>query len=122
MAAVTLYLFIVSNAHMFDVRDICYDRRVGNTTLPTLIGAEKTRRFLIIANVVGLILIVVAQLGGVVAFHPEVELGMILTIVYVRFLPEESPGLLYGLIIDGCIFILPIAAWIHEIVGGGARL
>jgi len=115
------YLFIVSNAHMFDVRDLRYDRKVGNTTLPTLIGAARTRRWLIGANIVGLFLIATAQLSGAVPFHPELEIGVLLTIAYVLFLPDESSGVRYGLIIDGCIFAMPIAARLHELLGGGGR-
>lgn len=118
LTAAASYLFLVSNAHMFDIRDLRYDRRVGNSTLPTLIGAERTRRWLIGANIAGLVLIVSAQLSGLVPFHPELELGVLLTLAYIRFLPGESSGVRYALIIDGCIFIMPMAARLHEILGG----
>lgn len=118
--AAALYLFVVSNAHMFDIRDLRYDRRVGNRTLPTLIGASRTRRWLLAANVAGLLLIAAAQILSLVPFHPELELGLLLTIAYIRFLPDTSTGPLYALVIDGCLFILPVAARLHEILGGGA--
>jgi 4-hydroxybenzoate polyprenyltransferase len=117
--AAATYLFIVSNAHMFDVRDIRYDRLVGNTTLPALIGVERTRRALTIANVVALVVVAAAQLGGFFPFHPETLLGVLLTIAYVRLLPAESSGVQYAIIIDGCLFVMPIAARVHEILGGG---
>ncbi|HEX7679732.1 MAG TPA: hypothetical protein VF713_16495 [Thermoanaerobaculia bacterium] len=121
MLAATLYLFIGSNAHMVDIRDIDHDRSVGNITLPTLIGARKTRRLLLSANVVALFLIAAAQFTGIVPLHPEIEIGMIVTMSYILFLPTENASFLYPLLIDGCIFVLPIAGRLHDILGGAAR-
>ena len=121
LTAAASYLFIVSNAHMFDIRDLRYDIQVGNSTLPTLIGAARTKRWLIRANVVGLIVIAAAQAARVVPFHPELDLGVLLTLAYLRLLPEDSSEVRYALVIDGCIFIMPLAARLHEILGGAIR-
>lgn len=119
LAAAALYLLIVSNAHMFDVRDVVYDRQVGNTTLPTLIGAARTRAWLIAANVAALAAAAAAHFSGFWPIHPELVLGMLLTIAYVRLLPGESSGMRYALIIDGCLFVLPLAARLHELFSKG---
>lgn len=108
LTSLFLLIFVGSNSHMFDVRDIESDAKKGVVTMPVLWGTEGTRLFWIIAN---LSLIAALSWGWRVGLQipdPAIALPLILiTLTYILTLGPNTARNVYNIWIDGCLF-LPI--------------
>ena len=110
-ATLFMFVFIVTNSHIFDVRDIDSDREKGVVTLPALIGIEGTKIVLTVMNLLMLLTIVGAWMNNILMFRPEIILAVIVNLIYVWAVDIDTPRWVYSILIEGCLF-LPIIGYI----------
>lgn len=100
-----LFVFIVSNSHTFDLRDIESDREKGVTTLPLMVGVRGTRIILTAMNIIMLAIVFAAWKTNTIDYYPEILLSTEITIIYIWLVRPEMPRSLYNVWIDGCLFV-----------------
>lgn len=106
ITALWLLIFVGSNSHMFDVRDVESDREKGVSTLPLLASVSGTRTILTVFNGLMWVLLVWGQVKGLQV--PAVAIALpvtILTLVYIWTLTPETPRQVYNIWIDGILFL-----------------
>lgn len=106
-ALLTLFLlvFIGSNSHMFDVRDVDSDQKKGVQTMPVIIGVTGTR-----LTWTGLNLTILLLFWGFADVLPVPDLRVVIpatlvTLIYVWVLDTTTPRNIYNVWIDGCLFL-----------------
>lgn len=100
-----LLVFIGSNSHIFDVRDVDSDRKKGVFTMPVIIGVTATRIIWTGFNLTLLLLfwrftdvIPIPHLGVVVP-------ATLATLVYIWTFGTTTPRNVYSVLIDGLLFL-----------------
>ena len=97
-----LLIFVSTNAHMFDVRDLEEDGISGTVTLPGLIGLMRTKFLLVALNLLALLVVLAWS-------WPQVELGFLAglaaSLVFVAQLNPLSDRLRYAIQVDGTLFV-----------------
>ncbi|MBE9212284.1 UbiA family prenyltransferase [Plectonema cf. radiosum LEGE 06105] len=106
-----MFVFIVSNAHVFDIRDIESDREKGVVTLPIMVGIKGTKTLLTTINLLMLLIIISAWITDTMTFHPEIILATAVTISYIWAVKAETPRSVYSIWIEGCLFVPLLANW-----------
>jgi len=114
--AAFFFTFVASGAHMCDVRDVDDDRASGVRTLPIQAGVAGTKTVLIWMNLGMLCLMMVGALGGVTGPHPEFALVVAATILYVRYIDEDSPEEAFNIMLDGCFYLPAPLGVLHEVL------
>ncbi|MEM8504845.1 MAG: UbiA family prenyltransferase [Cyanobacteria bacterium P01_D01_bin.1] len=111
ITALWLLIFIGSNSHMFDVRDVESDRQYGVSTLPLLAGIDGARAILTAFNGLALILLVWGWMMGLAVPEGVIALPTtLLTLVYVWTLTPQTPRQVYNIWIDGILFLPALLA------------
>ena len=110
-ATLFMFVFIVTNSHIFDVRDLDSDREKGVVTLPVLIGIKMTKIVLTAMNLLMLLTIIVAWLNNILMFRPEIILAVLVNLIYVWAVGLDTPRWVYSIWIEGCLF-LPITGYV----------
>lgn len=101
-----LFIFIGSNSHMFDVRDVESDREKGVQTLPILLGVKGTRLTLTGLNLGMLIALAGGWLYDLAVPDPRVALCCgVVTLTYVWTLQPGTSRNTYNIWIDGYLFL-----------------
>ncbi len=101
-----LLIFIGTNSHLFDIRDIESDLEKGVRTLPVLIGIKGTRIFW-----AGLNLILLSVAGWtwtqqIWILPPLVVIPcIILNLIAICKVTPETPRNLYNIVLDGYLFL-----------------
>lgn len=106
ITALWLLIFIGSNSHMFDVRDVESDQQKGVSTLPLLAGLRGTRIILTVFNGIAWMLLVWGQLRGFQV--PKLVIALpatLLTLTYIWALTPKTPRQVYNIWIDGLLFV-----------------
>ena len=113
-ALVTLFMFvfIVTNSHTFDIRDVESDSKKGVVTLPIMVGIEGTKVVLTVMNLSMLLTIISAWLTDALAYHPEIILATSVNLVYVWTVNSDTPRWVYTIWIEGCLFIPILVNWL----------
>lgn len=114
-ALLTLFLlvFIGSNSHMFDVRDVDSDQKKGVLTMPLIAGVRGTRAIWTILNLVMLLLLGWGFLTGLPVPAPGVVVpATLVTFVYIWTLGTKTPRNVYNIWIDGCLFLPALLTWV----------
>lgn len=106
-----LFVFIVSNSHTFDLRDIESDRNKGVTTLPLMVGVRGTRIVLTVMNVLMLLVMFAAWKINTISYYPEILVSTEITIIYIWLVQPEMSRSLYNIWIDGCLFLPILFHW-----------
>ncbi len=109
-ATLFMFVFIVTNSHTFDIRDLDSDREKGVVTLPVLIGIKATKIVLTAMNLLMLLSIIAAWINNVLMFRPEIILAVLVNIIYVWAIDYNTPRWVYSVWIEGCLF-LPIIGY-----------
>ena len=109
-ATLFMFVFIVTNSHIFDVRDLDSDKEKGVVTLPVLIGIKTTKIVLTAMNLLMLLAIVGAWTNNILIFRPEIVLAVLVNLVYVWAVDFDTPRWVYSIWIEGCLF-LPITGY-----------
>lgn len=104
-----MFVFIVSNSHVFDIRDVESDCKKGVVTLPIMVGVKGTKIILTIMNFLMLLIIIGAWITNTMNFYPEMILAVAVNISYIWALNAETPRSTYSIWIEGCLFV-PILA------------
>lgn len=111
-----LFVFIVSNSHTFDLRDIDSDRDKGVTTLPLMVGVRGTRIVLTVLNLFMLLVMLIAWKTNNLDYYPEILLSTEITIIYVWLVKPQMPRSLYNIWIDGVLFVPILFHWMLEAI------
>ena len=110
-ALITLFMFvfIVTNSHTFDIRDIESDLKKSVTTLPIMAGIRGTKIILTSINLLMLLFIVTAWATNIMAYYPEIILSTVANLVYIWAVNADTPRWVYSIWIEGCLFIPMVA-------------
>ena len=106
ITALWLLIFIGSNSHMFDVRDVESDSQKGVATLPQLVGNRATRIILTGFNSLTILLLVWGHVNALQV--PELAITLpntLLTLLYIWTLTPKTPRQVYNIWIDGILFL-----------------
>ncbi len=101
-----LLMFVGTNSHVFDVRDLESDRETGVQTMPVLVGVGGTRVILTCLNGVMVSILASAWLQGIAAPDPRIVISATaISLGYLWVLTPETPRNAYDFWIDGCLFL-----------------
>jgi 4-hydroxybenzoate polyprenyltransferase len=100
-----LFIFIVTNSHTFDIRDLESDQTKGVLTLPLQIGVRNTKVALTTLNLIVLATYGAGWIKGFIPFQPEVLISISITIAYLWRVQPSTPRPVYSIAIDGSLFI-----------------
>ncbi len=105
LSSLFLFIFVVTNSHTFDLRDLQSDQVKGVKTLPLIVGVEKMKVLLSILNVFVLALLTFVWVTGLLPFQPEVIVATGVTLTYLWRIKPSSPRPVYSILVDGCLFV-----------------
>ena len=100
-----MFVFIVTNSHIFDIRDIDSDRQKGVVTLPTIAGVKGTKAILTAMNVSIIFIAIGLWTNNVVNYHPEMILALVANLIYIWTVNIDTPRWIYNILIEACLFI-----------------
>ena len=103
-----MFVFIVTNSHTFDIRDLNSDREKGVITLPIAIGVRSTKIVLTAMNLFMLLTIVAGWLANTLTFRPEIILSVVVNLLYIWIVNVDTPRWAYNIAIEGCLFVPPL--------------
>ena len=112
--ALFIFVFVSSNTHMFDVRDIDNDREHRVLTLPVAFGVRRTKHALILLNLVLLACLMWGWASQIAAPHPEMVLSSVAAVLWILLLNTKTPRSIYGTLIDGCCYLPAMLVQIHH--------
>ncbi|ERT08003.1 ubiA prenyltransferase family protein [Lyngbya aestuarii BL J] len=107
-ALVTFFLliFVGTNSHLFDIRDIDSDREKGVRTLPLIIGIRGTRIFWTGLNLILLLLAGWTWTQQIWILSPVVVIPCILlNLIAIWTVTPQTPRNIYNLVLDGYLFL-----------------
>lgn len=105
LATFFLFIFIVTNSHTFDIRDLESDQKKGVLTLPLQIGVWNTKVALTVLNSIVLITYLAGWAKGLIPLPLEVLAAIGITITYLWTVQPSTPRPVYSIAIDGSLFI-----------------
>ena len=108
-----IFMFVF-NTHIFDVRDMENDRKVGVVSLPIQAGLKRTKMALVAMNLAVLGVMMWGWFDGVTGPHPEVVVCCALTVLYVMLVREDTPRDVYSILVDGCFFLPALLGLAHD--------
>lgn len=101
-----LLVFLGSNSHVFDIRDIESDQKKGVKTMPVLLGVTPTRWLWTGLNLgMVLVLVGIAGRGGPTPPLMVVLPCMAATVSYLWWVTADTPRNRYNIWIDGALFL-----------------
>jgi len=101
-----LLIFIGTNSHLFDVRDLDSDRRAGVLTLPLLVGVSRHRQIWTALNLVALAVVAWGWLQHLSVPSPPVAIPCIVAnLIAIWLVRPAMPRPLYSLCIDGYLWL-----------------
>ena len=100
-----MFVFIVTNSHVFDVRDLESDRQKGVVTLPIMAGVRGTKIILTAMNLSMLLVLLIAMKSSILTFRPEIPLATAVNLAYIWLVKIDTPRSTYTIWIEGCLFI-----------------
>ena len=106
-----MFVFIVTNSHIFDVRDLESDRKKGVTTLPIMAGVRGTKIILTAMNLSMLFTLIAAWTNNVMPYYPEMIVATAINLVYIWIVKADTPRWVYSIVIEGCLFMPIVAYW-----------
>jgi 4-hydroxybenzoate polyprenyltransferase len=108
-----VFVFLSTNAHLFDVRDIASDKQKGVLTMPIILGLTSTRIVLSLLNLI--MLAVLASWNhffGVTAIPSEIFLPTILfDLCAIWLITVNVPRNIYTIGLDGSLFLPVLLMW-----------
>ena len=116
LTTVFMFVFIVTNSHTFDIRDVISDLEKGVITLPIMAGIRGTKIILTAMNLLMLITIIGAWLTNTMTYHPEMILATITNLIYIWAVNTDTPRWIYSICIEGLLFIPILGHWAIEIM------
>src|SRR5215510_450463 len=113
--ALTAFATVAVNTHLCDVIDLHADRAQATPTLPVLVGVATTRRLLRAILVTSALVLMVGWAASWFSFHPEILLLLALNTALIYAVTAETLPVRGYLLIDGVLFLLPLAAHLHAL-------
>ena len=106
-ALITLFMFvfIVTNSHIFDIRDVESDRHKGVVTLPILAGIDGTKIILTAINLSMLLVLAIAFRSELLIYYPEIVFATAINLIYIWLVNVDTSRSVYTIWIEGCLFI-----------------
>ena len=107
-ALVTLFLliFVGTNSHLFDIRDIESDREKGVQTLPLILGIRGTRIFWTGLNLIVLLVAGWTWTQRIWVLSPTVAIPcIVLNLIAIWTVTPETPRNIYNILLDGYLFL-----------------
>lgn len=106
MTGLFLLLFVGTNSHVFDIRDLDSDRSVGVKTMPVLVGVSGTRLILTLLNGTMVAILASAWIQSLAAPDLQVVLPATgISLAYLWILTPETKRENYDVWIDGSLFL-----------------
>ncbi|MEM9804154.1 MAG: UbiA family prenyltransferase [Cyanobacteria bacterium P01_D01_bin.56] len=106
LTSLFLFIFIGTNAHLFDVRDLESDRQAGVLTLPLLVGVSRNRQIWSVLNVLTVVLVSWGWLHQLSVPPPAVVIPCLaVNLTALRLIQPDTPRAMYNICLDGCLFI-----------------
>ncbi len=112
--SVFVFAYAATNAHVFDIRDLDADREAGIRTMPVVVGVWQTKLAMIGLNLGMLALMMWGWLDGITGPHPEIIVCSVLAVLYVWKIDVRTPRDLYGILVDGCLYVPALLSVIHD--------
>ncbi|EAW38000.1 UbiA family prenyltransferase [Lyngbya sp. PCC 8106] len=101
-----LLIFVGTNSHLFDIRDIDSDQEKGVQTLPLIIGVRGTRIFWTGLNLVLLLVMVWSWTQQIWILSPGVVVPCILlNLIAIWMVTPQTPRNTYNIVLDGYLFL-----------------
>ncbi len=111
--AAWLWLLLLLNVTLFDLRDRQADEARGLSTIPVIFGAAATRRGIAVAAILLSVLsLATSQLMFTLHIHIGLSLSFVATAICVRSLSAGSSRLRYAVWVDGIPVMLGLSVWI----------
>ena len=112
-ALVTLFLFvfIVTNSHIFDIRDLESDRQKGVVTLPIMIGVRGAKLLLSGMNLFVMLAALFIGVNNAAVLYPEIVLATAANLIYIALVKIDTPRWAYNILIESCLFIPFLYQW-----------
>ena len=106
-----MFVFIVTNSHTFDIRDLESDREKGVSTLPIIVGVRGAKIVLTLLNLTMLLGMIWGWITGIIAFYPEIIVATAITLIYLWTVDSKTPRNVYNILIDGILFVPILLHW-----------
>lgn len=118
ITAMFLLIFVGSNSHAFDIRDIESDREKGVSTLPVMVGVGGTRITLTTLNIAALALLASGWILGWAGPGAAIAIPLtLITLTYIWTLNPQTPRNAYNIWIDGVLYLPALLTWMISGLG-----
>lgn len=107
-----MFVFIVTNSHIFDIRDIESDREKGVITLPIMMGVRGAKIILTTMNIMMLLIISWAWITQMMNYAPEIIIATGVNLIYIWQVSVDTPRWFYNIWIEGFLFVPTLVNWI----------
>lgn len=102
-----VFVFVATNSHLFDIRDVVSDQQKGVLTLPLILGVHRTRIFFSLLNLAMLAVLGSWGLifGSVVIPYRVLVPTVLFNLFAIWSLHPETPRNVYNIGMDGSLFL-----------------
>ncbi len=101
-----LLIFVGTNSHLFDVRDLQSDKKAGVQTLPGLVGVTGNRRIWFVLNGLALAVVAWGWVQSLQVPEPAIALPCIaVNLIALSLVKPTTPRSVYSILIDGYLFL-----------------
>jgi 4-hydroxybenzoate polyprenyltransferase len=106
LTACFLFIFVSTNSHLFDVRDLKSDRQAGVLTLPRLLGVTRHRQLWFALNGLALVVVGWGWTQSLSVPSPEVAIPcIVVNLLTLQIIQPDTPRDVYSIFIDGYLFL-----------------
>jgi len=113
-----LLVFIGTNAHLFDVRDLDADRQAGVLTLPLLVGVSGNRAIWSLLNLSSILVVGWGWTNGLAVPPPEVVLACIAAnLALLQWTRPDTGRVFFDVYVDGALFLPCLLLGAIRVVG-----
>lgn len=110
-----LLVFVGTNSHLFDVRDLRSDDKAGVQTLPSLVGVNGNRRIWFGLNGLALAVVAWGWIQSLLVPEPVIVLSCIaVNLIALCLVKPTTPRSLYSILIDGYLFLPSVIVGIFK--------
>ena len=119
VVVIFLFLKVFMNTILFDARDIYGDKKKGISTLPVKLGFEKTKKIIMVINILlCLFIILVVFIGWLPKVALFINLITLYTIWYLKLLNKKNAIFVCDFIVEGEDIIMAVFGYTGSILLG----
>lgn len=101
-----LLIFVGTNSHLFDIRDLQSDKQAGMQTLPGLVGVTGNRRIWFVLNGLALAVVAWGWSQSLLVPEPAIVLPCLaVSLIALCLVKPATPRSIYSTLIDGYLFL-----------------